>query len=163
MLYCFKASLIYRILPESTKITSKLIHATIHFTVCVGIGVGLFAATKMHTDGNHFYTLHGWIGIATIGAYYAQVKYLNIYIYSCPRLLFHGRHYWVNSRNHWIICPNPSSSFCSDSSRTSFKLLQKKCVSSQCLTTVGSAQLFLYLLLGLHSREQWNIFYQLRG
>jgi hypothetical protein len=79
-LHTFPASLIYRILPGKPKYTVKLMHAGMHGTICIALGVGLAAAVRSHNLKNspHFYSLHSWLGITTIGFYYLQVNILGL-------------------------------------------------------------------------------------
>jgi len=68
------AAIIYRVLPNMPKYGVKLMHASIHFIVCIGIAVGLAAAVQSHylKNAEHFYSLHSWLGISAIGIYYLQ-------------------------------------------------------------------------------------------
>jgi len=67
-------SIVYRLLPTRPKYVTKLIHAGIHFIVCIGITFGFVAIIENKKMGHeaHFTSLHSWIGLATICCYYAQ-------------------------------------------------------------------------------------------
>ena len=79
----FAGSVIFRALPFSVpKNYVKYIHAAIHGSVCIGIGIGLTTAIRLHDEQKipqpHFYSYHSWIGIAAVAIYYIQVSCYSI-------------------------------------------------------------------------------------
>lgn len=66
--------LVYRVVPL-TKLIVKVAHGFIHAGVAVCIVVGLVAVFKFHNayDLPNLYSLHSWIGLATVVMFGMQV------------------------------------------------------------------------------------------
>ena len=83
---CFSAMLMYRTCRCCRRIWSKLLHTTFHLLAAPCIAIGFVAVYDYHNDrrdkfGNpdpipHFYSIHSWMGLTTMGLFALQVLIL---------------------------------------------------------------------------------------
>ncbi len=77
----FAAMLLYRISRCCRHIFVKLFHTIFHIFAIPCIALGFFAVfdSKMLQAHNHFYSLHSWMGLVTMGMFVLQVRYICIF------------------------------------------------------------------------------------
>ncbi|XP_022258334.1 cytochrome b ascorbate-dependent protein 3-like isoform X2 [Limulus polyphemus] len=83
-----QAILAYRCLSCYKKIYTKVIHTSFFVFGMSSITVGLVSAIQGHNgaqDPKHFYSLHSWIGLATIGMFALQflVGFMSFLVFLC--------------------------------------------------------------------------------
>ena len=94
VLFFFAAMLMYRTCRCCRRIWSKLLHTTFHLLAAPCIAIGFVAVYDYHNDrtdgqGNphpipHFYSIHSWMGLTTMGLFALQVLRVDIHITYIP-------------------------------------------------------------------------------
>lgn len=74
--FLFAAMLLYRISRCCRHIFVKLFHTIFHILAIPCIALGFFAVfdSKNLQGHNHFYSLHSWMGLVTMGMFALQVR-----------------------------------------------------------------------------------------
>lgn len=73
-----QAILVYKLFPCCKKIYGKVVHTIIFVLSVSSITIGLVAAIQARNndpDPKHFYTIHSWIGLITIGLFALQLLF----------------------------------------------------------------------------------------
>ncbi|XP_076327036.1 uncharacterized protein LOC143233973 isoform X2 [Tachypleus tridentatus] len=67
-----QAILAYRCFSCCKKIYTKVVHSSLFILAISSVTVGLVAAIQAKESSTHFYSLHSWIGLATVGMFALQ-------------------------------------------------------------------------------------------
>ena len=110
----FSAMLMYRTCRCCRRIWSKLLHTMFHLLAAPCIAIGFVAVWDFHNDRRvdgvpapvpHFYSLHSWMGLTTMGLFALQVwqwyrKPANRYFWGewCSKWAFNGRFFVQGGR-----------------------------------------------------------------
>ncbi|XP_076349144.1 uncharacterized protein LOC143246398 isoform X2 [Tachypleus tridentatus] len=82
-----QAILAYRCFACCKKIYTKVIHSTFFVLTISSVTAGLMSSIKAHEDAGdkHFYSLHSWVGLATMGMFALQfmVGFVSFLVFLC--------------------------------------------------------------------------------